>query len=246
MFDHITINYLIDLGIGVIVGIFCLFFIYKCSQRKSYFYSFLIGYIVMMFLFSIKYNISALLFGLFLFSSFTYFCVNHANKVYDVLGLYNGKKKNKTANESERNEFYNAIEEAVIELSKTKTGALLTFEKGEDLTDYIEKGKPIHCKVNADLLRTIFYVGTPLHDGAVIIRGNIIEAASVYYTPTTKAMPGKFGARHRAAIGFSEQHSSVTVIISEETGRISFAVGGELIPANHENFVNRFQDILRK
>ena len=91
---------------------------------------------------------------------------------------------------------------------------------------------------------TIFYPGTRLHDGAVVIRRDMILAASVYYTPTTKPLTGKFGSRHRASIGISEVSDSVTVVVSEETGRISLAVAGELIHVPADNFLRMLEDYI--
>ena len=97
-----------------------------------------------------------------------------------------------------------------------------------------------------ELLTTIFYDGTTLHDGAVIIRGNTIIAASVYYIPTVKAMNGKYGARHRASLGISEVCDAVTVVVSEETGRISLAIDGELQAVTRENFLQSFKREMEK
>ncbi|MFA6738857.1 MAG: diadenylate cyclase [Bacilli bacterium] len=132
--------------------------------------------------------------------------------------------------------FFKEINEAVLTLSATKTGALITFEKKDSLEHYIQAGEPVDAPLSSELLRTIFYPGTPLHDGAVIIRGMTIIAASVYYSPTLKALRGKFGARHRAALGISEITDAITVVVSEETGRISIAKNGEIIVINRDNF----------
>ena len=91
---------------------------------------------------------------------------------------------------------------------------------------------------------TIFYPGTRLHDGAVVIHGNEIVAASVFYTPTTKPFAGKYGSRHRAALGISEISDSVTVVVSEETGRISFAVDGQLDAVDQESFLRVFENYM--
>jgi len=156
-------------------------------------------------------------------------------------------KKVKTTNLAapEREQLIQTLNEAVLDLSKTKTGALITIETTEDLKEFIDKGVRVDAKVSSSLLRTIFYPGTPLHDGAIIIKGDVIEAGAVFYVPTTRAMVGKFGARHRAAIGFSEQHEGITIIVSEETGRISLAVQGELIHATHENFSKKLEEYIK-
>lgn len=144
----------------------------------------------------------------------------------------------------DRHALYSKINTAVIALSKSRTGALLTFERNVELTDVVKTGTILNAPVTPELLMTIFYPGTRLHDGAVVIRRDLILAASVYYTPTTKPLTGKFGSRHRAAIGISEITDSVTVVVSEETGRISLAVSGELISVNADNFLRTFEDYM--
>lgn len=143
-----------------------------------------------------------------------------------------------------REEFYKTIESAVLSMSKTRTGALMTFEKSTSLVDVIKNGVLVKAPVTTELLQTIFYPGTRLHDGAVVIKDNMIVAAAVFYTPTTKPFAGKYGSRHRAAIGISEISDSVTVIVSEETGRISFAVSGQLETVTPENFTRVFENYM--
>ena len=137
--------------------------------------------------------------------------------------------------------LYKNIENAVISLSNARIGAIMTFEKNTSLKDIMKNGVPVHAPVTPELLLTIFYPGTRLHDGAVIIHGNEIVAASVFFTPTTKPFAGKYGSRHRAAIGISEISDAITVVVSEETGRISFAVNGELEAVNQTNFLRVFE-----
>ena len=108
----------------------------------------------------------------------------------------------------------------------------------------IKNGVSVKAPVTAELLMTIFYPGTRLHDGAVVIHGNEIVAASVFYTPTTKPFAGKYGSRHRAALGISEISDSVTIVVSEETGRISFAVNGNLESVDQENFLRVFENYM--
>ncbi|MCQ2792154.1 MAG: diadenylate cyclase [Bacilli bacterium] len=141
-----------------------------------------------------------------------------------------------------RDALYNEIYEAVLACSRQKIGALITFEKHDDLTNVMKNGTVINAPVKSELLMTIFYPGTRLHDGAVIIKENMIYAASVYYTPTTRALTGKYGSRHRAAIGISEMSDSITVVVSEETGRVSIAKGGEIEPVSLDDFVTTLSD----
>ena len=113
----------------------------------------------------------------------------------------------------------------------------MTFEKSTSLMDLTKNGVRVNAPFSPELITTIFYPGTRLHDGAVVIKGNEIISAAVFYTPSTKAFAGKYGSRHRAAIGISEISDSVTVVVSEETGRISFAVNGQLESCDPNNFV---------
>ena len=144
----------------------------------------------------------------------------------------------------DKEEMYKQVEAAVISLSKSRTGAIITFEKNTSLTDLMKNGVTIKAPVSTELLQTIFYPGTRLHDGAVVIHGNEIVAASVFYTPTTKAFAGKYGSRHRAALGISEISDAVTVVVSEETGRISFAVNGALESVDQANFLRVFENLM--
>jgi len=141
----------------------------------------------------------------------------------------------------DRKALYKNIEATVTMLSKNRIGALITFEKNTSLKDIIKNGVMLYAPVTPELLMTIFYPGTRLHDGAVVIHGNEILAASVFFTPTTKPFAYKYGSRHRAAIGISEATDAVTVVVSEETGRISFAVNGELETVSPEAFLRAFE-----
>ena len=108
----------------------------------------------------------------------------------------------------------------------------------------MKNGVPVHAPVTPEILLTIFYPGTRLHDGAVVIHGNEIVAASVFFTPTTKPFAGKYCSRHRAAIGISEVSDAITFVVSEETGRISFAVNGDLETVNQASFLRAFENYM--
>ena len=136
--------------------------------------------------------------------------------------------------------IYDILFDAVAALAKTRTGALITLERGISLAELTKNGTTLNAPLNSDLITTIFYKGTRLHDGAIIIRGSVILAASVYYTPTTKPLVIKHGSRHRAAIGISEISDAVTIVVSEETGRISIAYGGEL----ESVYIDSFKKVL--
>ncbi len=131
-----------------------------------------------------------------------------------------------TLNERER--LVDELVKACSEMSKTKTGALISLEQGHSLSDFIKTGTPMNSVVTSELLCSIFVPGTPLHDGAVILQGVKIACAAAYFPPTTQDLATMYGARHRAAVGISEITDSITIIVSEETGNISIAEGGKL------------------
>lgn len=171
--------------------------------------------------------------------------ISNDQKLNKILKRKKAAKENAYTSE-ERRQLYKIINSTVAALSTSKTGAIMTFEKHNSLEEFINKGVKINAPVCQELLTTIFYDGTTLHDGAVIIRGNTIVAASVYYIPTVKAMNGKYGARHRASLGISEVCDAVTVVVSEETGRISLAIDGELQAVTRENFLQSFKREMEK
>lgn len=118
-------------------------------------------------------------------------------------------------------------------LSNHRYGALIVVERDDPLESYIQKGTPINAILTPALLEAIFYPGNPLHDGAVLIRGNQIISAANVLPLTSQIINGKkLGTRHRAALGLSEQSDALVLIVSEETGRISFALNGKLYPIN--------------
>lgn len=124
----------------------------------------------------------------------------------------------------------NEIVRATSELAKAKTGALIIMEKDIILSEYERTGIIIDSAISSQLLINIFEHNTPLHDGAVIVRGDRIVAATCYLPLSDNMGLSKdLGTRHRAAVGISEVSDSFTVIVSEETGMISVAVGGKLL-----------------
>lgn len=124
----------------------------------------------------------------------------------------------------------NEIVRATSELAKAKTGALIIMEKDIILSEYERTGIIIDSSISSQLLINIFEHNTPLHDGAVIVRGDRIVAATCYLPLSDNMGLSKdLGTRHRAAVGISEVSDSLTVIVSEETGMISVAVGGKLL-----------------
>ena len=123
----------------------------------------------------------------------------------------------------------NEIAKACVEMGKVKTGALIVIERSQSLAEYERTGIDIDGIVSSQLLINIFEHNTPLHDGAVIIRENRVTSATCYLPLSDNmALSKELGTRHRAGVGISEATDSLTVIVSEETGRISVAMEGKL------------------
>src|SRR5947209_9488727 len=124
---------------------------------------------------------------------------------------------------------YDEIVLAATSLASTKTGALVVIERGVNLRNVIEGGVKMDAELSYDLLVTIFNPATPLHDGAVVIRGHRVAAAACFLPLTLNPLLSKdLGTRHRAAIGITEDTDAVAVVVSEETGLISFVQAGQI------------------
>lgn len=121
------------------------------------------------------------------------------------------------------------IVHACSEMSWSRTGALIIFERKENLNDIIKTGTVVNADVKDELVRNIFYEGAPLHDGAMIVRGGRVYAAGcVLPLSPNPNLAKELGTRHRAAVGMSEKFDSVSLVVSEETGSISIAIDGKL------------------
>ncbi|MBQ9700584.1 MAG: DNA integrity scanning protein DisA nucleotide-binding domain protein, partial [Lachnospiraceae bacterium] len=124
----------------------------------------------------------------------------------------------------------NELVKASYELGKTKTGALIVIEQNFSLQEYINTGIDVDGIITNQLLINIFEHNTPLHDGAVIVRGNRVVSATCYLPLSdNKELSKELGTRHRAAVGVSEVSDAFTIIVSEETGKVSVTQGGQLL-----------------
>lgn len=156
-------------------------------------------------------------------------------KALEQLGQKNIVKSIITFDDSNRNERFsdhslNEIIRATFELARNKTGALIVLEEETTLRDYEKTGIYLDSIISSELLINIFEHNTPLHDGAVLLRGNRIVAATCYLPLSDNMQLSKdLGTRHRAGIGISEVSDSLTIIVSEETGKVSIAKEGKLI-----------------
>ncbi len=161
----------------------------------------------------------------------------------NIMNLFTFDSKSSDDGMSERT--VDELINAAFTMSKPKTGALIVIERNENLA-YIEKtGILINGIVSSQLLINIFEHNTPLHDGAVLIRGNTVVSATCYLPLSENMRISKdLGTRHRAAIGISEVSDSITIVVSEETGRVSVAIGGNLIKVKDKEGLKRELSVL--
>ena len=149
--------------------------------------------------------------------------------------LFTGKRRKTVKTGNAR--LIDEIVQTMVDLSERKVGALIVFEQRTGLNDVIATGTMIDGRISAPLLENIFEPNTPLHDGAVVIQGeNVTAAACIIHTLTeSTGVSRKLGTRHRAGIGITENTDAVVLIVSEETGVMSMARGGELTRDMDEN-----------
>jgi len=135
---------------------------------------------------------------------------------------------------------------ACVKMGSSKTGALIVLERNNNLDFLLSTGDEMNIKVTQPILESIFFKNSPLHDGAIIIANNIIKATRVILPVNNeKNIPERFGLRHRAAIGISEKTDALTIVVSEETGQISYIKNGEFIMyKNTEELIEKVKEDL--
>ncbi len=145
------------------------------------------------------------------------------NRVLSLDKLF-GAGKTKSINRQQ----IDSLVDACVTMGKAKTGALIVITKDLELNEQINSGEKINARISSALIRTIFFKNSPLHDGAIIIKGNRIVAAGCILPLTQKELDQALGLRHRAAIGMSESSDALIIIVSEERGSISVSQKGEI------------------
>lgn len=148
----------------------------------------------------------------------TNYNLNRALGLDKLFGI--GKEK------SINHEQIESLVDACVSMSKSKTGALIVIAGESELNEQINTGEKIDALISSPLIRTIFFKNSPLHDGAIIIKGNKIAAAGCILPLTQKELDKVLGLRHRAAVGITETTDAITIIVSEERGTIAFVKGG--------------------
>ena len=248
--DFTSISTWIDLGLGVLIAALFTFILYRITNRKFVLFYAILSSLAIILAWFFSLELLTTILTIVLMTSATVVMFVNISRIRPLIAselkgkTMFGFRPKTTEKIFDREAMYKKVNDAILALSKQKIGALLTFEKNILLTDVIKTGTLVNAPVTAELIMTIFYPGTRLHDGAVVVRGDTILAASVYFTPTTKPLTGKYGSRHRAAIGISEMSDAVTVVVSEETGRISLAYRGELQPVTVDTFLRVFREYM--
>lgn len=150
--------------------------------------------------------------------------------ILEQLGRSQLLGRHKVLTVDEREHMVYEMINAIDYLRKERIGALIVIERDISLGNYIDKAKKLYADLSSDLLIAIFYEGNPLHDGGVIIQGDRITCAgAVFPTSSSSKLNRRLGTRHRAALGLAEETDAICIVVSEETGRVSIALKGEML-----------------
>ncbi len=150
--------------------------------------------------------------------------------ILEQLGRSKLLGRHKVLTVDEREHMVYEMINAIDYLRKERIGALIVIERDISLGNYIDKAKKLYADLSSDLLIAIFYEGNPLHDGGVIIQGDRITCAgAVFPTSNSSKLNRRLGTRHRAALGLAEETDAICIVVSEETGRVSIALKGEML-----------------
>lgn len=244
MFDlfGIQITWRVLLDIGLVAFIYYNIILLVRGTRAA---AVLYGMVVVLVVYYVSdlfnlYTLNALL-GEFLASIFLVVVILFKNDIRKALASV-GTKRFWTKSQV-RDDTLEHLTSAVMNMSRSRTGAIIVIEKNMPLGDIIERGIQLDAKVNKELIETIFVTDTPLHDGAIIVRRNRIVAAACIL-PLSSKLRGQpmYGTRHRAALGISEGSDAITMVVSEERGEVSVAMNGRLTTSLDET---RLQRVLR-
>lgn len=237
---HLTFNWINIVEVLIIVAF--LFLIYQKFIKGTQSEKLVKGIFILLFawLFSeilIKFNL--LILGVFLRTMVSVIMFGaviifqpEIRKFLGYLGqsnIFHAHLKKRNLKDVQKINVLKELIETVKYLSKTRTGALMVLEREEDVNSYSDVGTQLDATLSTELLLTIFHPNTPLHDGAVVISGDVIKSAGVLLPLTEDPkLSWKYGTRHRAAIGMSEVSDSACLVVSEETGDVSIALDGTL------------------
>lgn len=235
----------IQIVLLLIVITFTLIFMFKLIKRKAPIicYIVVVSYMVLSYVLDMIYSFIAFaLVAIILVIAFVFVNMGEIRKL--IITVKPKTVTTTNANVDIKDNLVDVIVKTARTLSSQKIGAIITIERKMSLDEFIKTGTRIRADISPELIQSIFYEGTRLHDGAMIIRGNEIVAAAVFYQPSNKGLNGKYGARHRAALGISEVSDSVTIVVSEETGRVSLAYDGHIQAYKYDEFPTALKNAL--
>lgn len=232
----------------LVIAVFLLFFkVVKSKIKLSFLIGISFGFILLYaisYIFGLNMFLSILKF--IVFFGFGILIVSYSQDIRHTIdtNIASTKVNNVFSSKQEKDDVIKTLCNAARQLSDRSVGALITIEKEDSLTTFIEKSIPIQSVITQELITTIFTPGTPCHDGAMIIRKDRIMCAGAYLPTSEKYdIPKYLGTRHRAAIGISERYDSVTIVVSEETGNISLTADGVI---NLDLSIERLEEMLDK
>jgi len=251
---EIEVNNIIAIIFDWIIVLAVLAFIVVVFRKRIKVYKMIFIYLIYMILLicSILFyleHLRVLLYG-FVVLVIVYIIVIYNNEIKKTLSKRYGRNtmnENKFTSDEQKEVFIKEFVEVILNMSKKKVGAIICIEGDKSLRAYIEKAIQVDALFSPALIQTIFYPGTPCHDGAVIIRKNRVISASTFLPSTNNyEIPQNLGTRHRAAIGISEVSDCFTVVVSEETGNVSFTLNGYInIGINEETLKNELVTFLK-
>ena len=227
-----TISFVIQAVVLILLGIGLSYTFLRVSKRKAPLALFIVLILITLFTFVFQLTYAFIGCSLTVVLTSFFMFMSNIGDVRKFFGNPFGKSKVQKSTSIQKiidkKSLFLEVQKAVVGLSERHIGALMTFEKNTNLSEICKNGVSVNAPFTKELIDTIFYPGTRLHDGAVIVKDGYIETASVFYTPTTKPFAVKYGSRHRAALGISEISDAVTIVVSEETGLVSIAYEGSM------------------
>lgn len=165
--------------------------------------------------------------------------------IYKGFAIIFKRTKYRQMGQSSQIRLIRQLHDAVEDLSKNKTGAIITIINKQDIDHLRTDGIMIDANISSSLILAIFNKTSPIHDGAIIINNKKITYAGTFYKITSKSVDNKYGARHRAALGISEQSDALTIVVSEETGTVSFVIAGQAHKIKLQDFQEKLVEYLK-
>lgn len=243
-----TLSIVIEFSFVLLLFLSSMLLIYKGAKNRRVIFILSLVFIAILLTFSLGLNILCVLLAV-IFSWLVGAVVGlYGKNLRKTLeSTFNAVRTSSTISVDEKEKLISTLANTCVYLGKHKVGALITIERDDSLNSIIEKAIPIEGRVTEEILTTIFTVGTACHDGAVIIQGNKLMCAAAYLPSTDKYdLPKSLGTRHRAAIGVSERYDAITLVVSEETGAISYTIDGNIfLNVDKEKLIEELNTYIR-